>query len=129
MLAPALRKQLEKLMTTTYAGMPLPPFIQNFIDLGKVEGESKGKAEGKALGRAEAILALLEIRGVAVPDAVRAQVLRLHRPAHARPLVSAGGEAEVRFCRGALAAEAVAALVALSSRRRASPRVTPARAA
>jgi len=70
-LAPTLRKQLEKLMTTTYAGMPLPPFIQNFIDL----GETEGTAEGTALGRAEAVLTLMEIRGIAVPATVRAEVL------------------------------------------------------
>ena len=70
-LAPALRRQLERLMTTTFADVDLPPFIQKIIDVGLV----RGKAEGRAIGRAEDILALLEIRGVAAPASVRTQVM------------------------------------------------------
>jgi hypothetical protein len=74
-LAPALRRQLERLMTTTFADVELPPFIQKIIDVGLVRGKAEGRAEGRAIGRAEDILALLEIRGVAVPASVRAQVM------------------------------------------------------
>lgn len=77
-LAPTLRRQLEKFMTTTYAGMPLPPFLQNFIKMineREDQGIAKGLARGKAEGKAEAILELLEVRGIAVPDAVRAEVM------------------------------------------------------
>ena len=74
-LAPALRRQLERLMTTTFADVELPPFIQKIIDVGLVRGKAEGRAEGRAIGRAEDILALLEIRGVAVPASVRKQVM------------------------------------------------------
>jgi hypothetical protein len=74
-LAPALRRQLERLMTTAFADLELPPFVQKFIDVGLVQGKAEGRVEGKAIGRAEDIVALLEIRGIAVPASVRAQVM------------------------------------------------------
>ncbi len=49
------------------------------LSLGKAEGEAKGKAEGKAegeaRGEAQAILAVLEARGLEVPAKVRKVVL------------------------------------------------------
>jgi hypothetical protein len=79
-LAPALRQQLEKLMTTTFADMNSPPSSRRSSTSAGGRGprarpRARPRAEGKALGRAEAILTLLEIRGVPVPDAVRAEVL------------------------------------------------------
>lgn len=75
-LAPALRAQLERLMTTTpFTSMPLPPFIQRIIDVGKAEGEREGKREGKTEGLATATLKLLELRGIDVPASVRAEVM------------------------------------------------------
>jgi hypothetical protein len=43
---------------------------------GKVAGEAKGKVEGEAKGKAEAILAVLETRGIAVSPVQRQEVLR-----------------------------------------------------
>jgi len=42
---------------------------------GKAEGEARGKAKGKAEGEAQAILTVLEARGLEVPDKVRKVVL------------------------------------------------------
>jgi hypothetical protein len=39
------------------------------------QGEAQGKAEGKAEGEAKAVLAVLDARGVDVPDDVRARVM------------------------------------------------------
>ncbi|MBP6608563.1 MAG: hypothetical protein KA258_03180, partial [Deltaproteobacteria bacterium] len=45
----------------------------------RLEGEAKGKAEGKAegesKGKADALLAVLTARGVAVPEGVRQKIL------------------------------------------------------
>jgi hypothetical protein len=69
--------------TTPFTSMPLPPFIQKIIDVGKAEGEREGKREGKREGRTEgkteglatATLKLLELRGIDVPASVRAEVM------------------------------------------------------
>ncbi len=74
-LAPALRRQLETLMTTTFADLTVPPFIQKIMDVGEARGMAQGQAQGRALGRAEDILALMEIRGLAVSATARTQVL------------------------------------------------------
>jgi predicted transposase YdaD len=42
---------------------------------GRAEGEAKGRAEGEAKGKAQAILAVLEARGLAITDAQRAAVV------------------------------------------------------
>jgi flagellar biosynthesis/type III secretory pathway protein FliH len=45
------------------------------LSLGKVEGKAEGEARGKAEGEAQAILAVLEARGLEVPAKVRKAVL------------------------------------------------------
>ncbi len=71
LLAPALRKRLEVLMTTaSFADVELPPFIQKIVD--------KGRVEGRVEDRAAAILELMELRGLSVTDTVRAEVLGCH---------------------------------------------------
>jgi hypothetical protein len=47
---------------------------RNFAE-GEAEGQAKGKAEGKAEGEAQAVLTVLEARGIAVPAEVREQIL------------------------------------------------------
>jgi predicted transposase YdaD len=42
---------------------------------GRAEGRAEGEAKGKAEGRAQAILAVLEARGIEVPELVRHRVL------------------------------------------------------
>jgi Uma2 family endonuclease len=44
-------------------------------DEGKAEGRAEGKAAGRAEGKAEAVLSILEARGVTVSDSVRARIL------------------------------------------------------
>ena len=39
------------------------------------EIDAQGEARGKALGEAQAVLTVLDARGVAVPEAVREQIL------------------------------------------------------
>ncbi|MFF9900462.1 hypothetical protein [Streptomyces longispororuber] len=41
----------------------------------RAEGREEGRAEGRAQGRAEVVVRILELRGVAVPDAVRERVM------------------------------------------------------
>ncbi|MFY9822316.1 MAG: hypothetical protein WAM82_13115 [Thermoanaerobaculia bacterium] len=43
---------------------------------GEAQGEVRGKAQGRAQGKAEAILSVLETRGIAVTEAQREEVLR-----------------------------------------------------
>jgi hypothetical protein len=38
------------------------------------QGEAKGRAEGQAMGEAEALLTILDARGIAVPDDVRQRI-------------------------------------------------------
>ena len=42
---------------------------------GKTEGEARGKAEGKAEGKAQAVLAVLEARGLAPTEQQRQRIL------------------------------------------------------
>ncbi len=48
---------------------------------GKAEGKEEGKAEGKDEGKAEAILTVLESRGVEVAPSLAARVRACHDPA------------------------------------------------
>ena len=45
------------------------------LERGRAEGLELGRAEGKAEGKAEGVLAVLEARGVAVPDPIRRRVI------------------------------------------------------
>ncbi len=65
---------------------------------GRVEGETKGRAEGRLEGRAEAILTLLEMRGIAVSMTQRQEILscldaaRLNRWLYRAVVASSGDE-------------------------------------
>jgi hypothetical protein len=63
------RKRLEEFMTTTGYRYE-SEFALRYFNKGKAEGE----AEGQARGEAQAVLAILEARGVAVPDEDRARI-------------------------------------------------------
>jgi hypothetical protein len=64
-LLPAARVHLEKLMTTrTYEY--LSDFSRRLVDQGRAEGEAKGEAK--------ALLAILNARGIAVPDDVHTRI-------------------------------------------------------
>ena len=52
-----------------------PVIIEDFVKIGEDLGREAGRAEGKAEGKAEGVLAVLEARGLAVPDDVRRRVL------------------------------------------------------
>ena len=49
-------------------------FIERIHDQGIAEGEARGEARGKARGKAEAVLKLLNARGLAPTDEQRRQV-------------------------------------------------------
>jgi hypothetical protein len=49
-----------------------PPFVQELID--------RGKNEGRAEGAAHALLTVLGVRGIAVPDAARERILAQKDP-------------------------------------------------
>lgn len=83
LLAPALRKRLEELMTTApFADAELPPFIQKILDRGHERGlkqglkagRKAGREEGRIEARATALLELLELRNVPVSDEIRAEI-------------------------------------------------------
>ena len=64
-LSAAARECLEKFMTVTDHRFKSSFARRNF---------SRGKAEGKAEGEAQAVLAVLDVRGIEVPEAVRDQI-------------------------------------------------------
>lgn len=69
-LGPAMRDALEKAVMKQFpqGEMPdPPPFLQRYIDA--------GMARGMARSTAEAILSVLDARGISVPEDVRVQVL------------------------------------------------------
>jgi hypothetical protein len=76
-LPAAARGYLEALMTTTTHGYQ-SDFARRYYDAGEAEGEARGKAEGEAKGKAEgearAVLAVLDARGIEVPDPVREDI-------------------------------------------------------
>lgn len=41
---------------------------------GEAQGEARGKAEGKAQGEADAVLVILDARGIDVPEPIRAEI-------------------------------------------------------
>jgi hypothetical protein len=50
-------------------------FLKKYIAKGKKEGRAEGRAEGEAKGKAEGVLAVLEARGLPIPDDARERVL------------------------------------------------------
>jgi hypothetical protein len=54
---------------------PEKTFIERIHDLGIAEGEAKGRTEGKTEGKAEAVLRLLDVRGLAPSQEQRQQVM------------------------------------------------------
>ena len=57
-----------------------PPFAQQLIDRGKLEGEVNGELRGRAAEAARAVLTVLRVRGIAVPDAAREHILAQKDP-------------------------------------------------
>ncbi|MBI4706034.1 MAG: hypothetical protein HY744_33490, partial [Deltaproteobacteria bacterium] len=73
-LVEAARRALEAVMADgTYEYQS--DFARRYVAKGRAEGEARGKAEGEAKGRAEgradAVVAVLEARGLDVPAALR----------------------------------------------------------
>lgn len=84
LLAPALRKRLEELMTTApFADAELPAFIQKILDRGHERGlkqglksgRKAGREEGRIEARAAALIELLELRNIPVSDEIRAEIV------------------------------------------------------
>ena len=50
------------------------PFAREHFGRGKREGRAEGRAEGLAKGEAEAVLKVLAVRGIEVPEAARARI-------------------------------------------------------
>jgi hypothetical protein len=48
---------------------------------GRAEGEAKGRAEGEAKGRAEALVTILRVKGIDVPNATRQRIMSCTDPA------------------------------------------------
>lgn len=48
-----------------------PPFAQQLIDRGKIEGRAEGRAEGAA----RAVLITFRVRGIAVSEAARERIM------------------------------------------------------
>ena len=63
----------------SFANVPISPAIDRVRDQARTEGRTEGRAEGltqgEAVGEARAILTLLDARGIAVSEAVRARIL------------------------------------------------------
>jgi predicted transposase/invertase (TIGR01784 family) len=60
---------------------------------GKIEGKAEGKIEGETVANARAVLTVLRVRGIAVPDAARERILAEKDPArlerwHERAIVA-----------------------------------------
>jgi len=49
-------------------------FARRYFAQGEAQGKAEGRAEGKAEGEARAVLAVLDARGVEVPERVRADI-------------------------------------------------------
>ena len=72
-LGAAARAALEELMSAGKYEYQ-SDFAKKYVALGRAEGVAEGRAEGDAHGRAAAILLLLEARGVAVSEPMRARL-------------------------------------------------------
>ena len=69
----AVQRILEQLMTSDYWPV-YSPFAKEHFGRGKREGRREGKREGKKEGEADAILLVLEARGLDVSDAERERI-------------------------------------------------------
>jgi hypothetical protein len=72
-LPTAARHCLEELMTTT-SHRYTSDFARRYFSQGEAVGEARGEARGQARGEAMAILAILDTRGIDVPDACRDEI-------------------------------------------------------
>ncbi|PRY57766.1 hypothetical protein [Glycomyces artemisiae] len=66
---------LEEYMSMTYQ-----EYLESPAGRLELKGEARGEVRGKALGKAEAVLELLELRKVEVPDAARERILSCTDP-------------------------------------------------
>jgi hypothetical protein len=68
------RTALEQLMQTGRYEYQ-SDFAREYYAKGRAEGEAKGRAEGEAKGEAKAILQILELQGLTIPDDARQRIL------------------------------------------------------
>ncbi|MGI5273267.1 hypothetical protein ACQEUU_29245 [Nonomuraea sp. CA-218870] len=73
MAAPDIRRLLEEIMKST-AWPVYSPFAREHYGRGLEDGQTQGKAEGRAEEAARVVLLLLETRGFALPDDIRARI-------------------------------------------------------
>lgn len=69
-LPAAAQRYLEVLMTT-HAYEYKSDFVRRYV----VQGRDEGREEGRVEGQATAVLAVLDARGIAVPEAARARIM------------------------------------------------------
>ncbi|WP_433366439.1 hypothetical protein ACQPZX_37735 [Actinoplanes sp. CA-142083] len=74
-LPPAARTQWEAFMTATAGYEFQSELLRNLSDQYKAEHQARGEALGEARGEAQAILTVLEERGLPVPDEIRDQIM------------------------------------------------------
>jgi flagellar biosynthesis/type III secretory pathway protein FliH len=55
-------------------------FAKKYVAQGRSEGRTEGRTEGRAEGEARALLTALRVRGIAVPEATREQILAQKDP-------------------------------------------------
>lgn len=55
-------------------------FAKKYVAQGRTEGRTEGRAEGRAEEAARAVLTVLRVRGLVVPDAVRERILAEQDP-------------------------------------------------
>jgi hypothetical protein len=72
------QRALEEMMVKGYEYQS--DFAKRYVAQGRAEGRTEGRTEGRVEGRAEALLTLLRVRGIAVPDAVRERILAQKDP-------------------------------------------------
>lgn len=73
MAAPAVRCILEEIMASS-AWPVYSPFAREHYGHGKDDGLAEGRVEGRVEGEAEAVLRVLAVRGVEVPEDARARI-------------------------------------------------------
>jgi hypothetical protein len=56
-------------------------FAKKYVAQGRAEGEAKGELKGEASATVRAVLTVLRVRGIAVPDAARERILAQSDPA------------------------------------------------
>jgi hypothetical protein len=73
MAAPAVRRILEDIMAST--AWPIhSPFAREHYGRGKDDGRTEGRVEGRVEGEANAVLRVLAVRGVDIPEDARARI-------------------------------------------------------